>query len=144
MKPPIFIFFMICFVSLTMSGRAQQVPNRPPNAQIVPVSGAKIFMPNREYKRILHTGVESPSAKQLQQEQYTVATPPQAASANLAHVAPKYRQNTAAMIASIQDKLQYAKAAADTPQNRAQIAQLEQQIGTLYEQQSHEKECVPK
>lgn len=99
-------------------------------------------MPNKNYKRIAHTGEELPSSRR-----YVVTSPatgnqtPSYPDARLTPVAPKHQQNTQGLIISIEDKLQYIKSLEDTPQNRLQIAQLEQQLVTAYQQLSFEKEC---
>lgn len=103
----------------------------------------KVFMPNKNYKRIAHTGEELPTSRK---SEFTLPESNSNAAfssdAKLAAAAPKYRQSTEQRIAAIQSKLDYLKSMNNSPENRLQIAQLEQQLVAAYQQLSVEKECT--
>lgn len=102
----------------------------------------KVFMPNKNYKRISHTGQELPTPRKSEfSPAASNSTTSLSPDAKLTAVAPKYRQNTQQLIVSIQSKLDYLKTMENTPEIRLQIIQLEQQLVTAYQQLSFEKEC---
>lgn len=103
----------------------------------------KVFMPNKNYKRLAHTGEELPNSRKSEFNQPQPNNNPAFSSdAKLAAAAPKYRQSTEQRIAAIQSKLDYLKSMNNSPENRLEIAQLEQQLVAAYQQLSVEKECT--
>lgn len=105
---------------------------------------SKVFMPNSEYKRIGHTGIELPKTHNATFTIPTAAPNLPNKEAKLLPVAPKYRRSTAELIRLFEGKLDYLKSLPDNSQNRKEITQLEQQLFEAHQRLSHEKECTNK
>lgn len=143
---------LVCIFAIPLFAVAQNVSQ---NTNSVPQSqeqtgqnvqrkkpATKVFMPNKNYKRISHTGQELPTPRKSEfSPAASNSTTSLSPDAKLTAVAPKYRQNTQQLIVSIQSKLDYLKTMENTPEIRLQIIQLEQQLVTAYQQLSFEKEC---